>query len=310
MLALLVESLQTIAEPSHPITVVHVETGVDIPLISRFVRKTLAGFRKFSNENKLPLKIRTLRPPINDRFFVKVIGRGYPPPTNKFRWCTDRLRINPVKRYMQSIESNEYTIMLGTRLGESAERDRTLASHRIDKYTFAQNGQSGATVFCPIIDFSTQDVWSTLRSSVVAEMINAEKLLSIYKDASVECPIVRDAHGTPCGQGRFGCWTCTVVRQDKAVTGLVQNGQRKLKPMLQFRNWLACMRDDPKNRCSVRRNGESGLGPLTLEARKQILRRLRSVEKRTPYRLIDEKEIEQIKHLWKADRVSENYREC
>jgi DNA sulfur modification protein DndC len=51
--------------------------------------------------------------------------------------------------------------------------------------------------------------------------------LKIYADASAdyECPTVVDKEHSSCGQSRFGCWTCTVVKNDKSMTSLVNNGQ-------------------------------------------------------------------------------------
>src|SRR5687767_13455325 len=92
-----------LSNPSHcrPVTIVYCDTGVDIPLIAKHVRQTLGRLQRESAADGLDLKVRLARPPTTDSFFVRVIGRGYPPPTNKFRWCTDKLRINPVRRVVQ-----------------------------------------------------------------------------------------------------------------------------------------------------------------------------------------------------------------
>ena len=33
---------------------------------------------------------------IEESFWVNIIGRGYPPPNRTFRWCTQRMKIDPV----------------------------------------------------------------------------------------------------------------------------------------------------------------------------------------------------------------------
>ncbi len=155
---------------------------------------------------------------------VVVIGHGDPPPTNKFRWCTDRLRIAPVRRALDAIGGGDCPVLLGVRLGESKERDRTLARHRRDRYFFRQQGHESATIFSPMIDYTLQDVWATLARIASPASVLASRFSALYRDVSGECPIVRDPRGTPCGTGRFGCWTCTVVRQDRAVTSMVAEG--------------------------------------------------------------------------------------
>src|SRR5690606_1568611 len=47
-----------------------------------------------------------------------------------------------------------------------------------------------------------------------------------------------DTNTPSCGNSRFGCWTCTVVTQDKAIEGLVSTGEEWMRPLLEFRNQL------------------------------------------------------------------------
>lgn len=48
-----------------------------------------------------------------------------------FRWCTDKLRIEPVDRVMREIAAGEKCVLvLGARFGESMSRDRTLGENR------------------------------------------------------------------------------------------------------------------------------------------------------------------------------------
>ena len=82
--------------PSKEVHIIYCDTGVEIPLASALARAALQGFLNESTERGLPFRTHVLQPPQQDRFFVKVIGRGYPPPTDKLSgWCTDRLRIDP-----------------------------------------------------------------------------------------------------------------------------------------------------------------------------------------------------------------------
>ena len=137
--------------------------------------------------------------------------------------------------------------------------------------------------------------------------INVHNLAKLYKQASGECPIVREVNGSPCGQGRFGCWTCTVVRRDKAVKGLISEGHTELSPLLEYRDWLMLIRDDVGYRCTVRRNGVPGLGPFRVSARKELLRRLLTAQRQSGIKLIRAVEIRKIHSLWAADLESNTY---
>ena len=232
-----------------------------------------------------------------------------PAPTNKFRWCTDRLRIDPVRRIIGATHEKAI-VLLGTRYGESTERVHTLNRQASEKrYFYRQSSNPRVKIFAPIVDFDTADVWNALFQIAQPAALDAVALADLYRAAGSDCPVIRDPQGSPCGAGRFGCWTCTVVRTDRAVSSMVEEGYDELAPLLDFRNWLALMRDDPTNRCRFRRNGNRGLGPLTLQARRTILRRLRGVQARVPWRLLRQREIRQICKLWRQDRRSTSYRE-
>ncbi|MBA7716100.1 hypothetical protein ES703_125163 [subsurface metagenome] len=102
-------------------------------------------------------------------------------------------------------------------------------------------------------------------------------------------------------KGRFGCWTCTVVRQDKAVKSLIQDGEESLVPLFEFRNWLAEIRYNASYRLKIRRNGNRGLSPFTIEARKEILNMLLKAQGKTIWDLISDEEIQYIQAQWLLD---------
>ena len=89
------------------------------------------------------------------------------------------------------------------------------------------------------------------------------------------------------GNSRFGCWCCTIVKEDKSLMNFINNGSDELIPLRDFRNWLIDIRKDSTKRDKKRRdgsvyrkaNGEVGLGPFTLEARGEILRELLIMQK-------------------------------
>lgn len=302
LLSLTYAALSEIGDAQRPVTVIYCDTGVEIPVVNGLVRKTMKALEIEALEDGIPLRVEVAEPPTCDRYFVKVIGRGYPTPTNKFRWCTDRLRIAPVQKLIRR-DPGPNLVLLGVRTGESLDRDRTLERHGLDDAHFLrQSGHPDSTIFAPIVDYSLEEVWGTLHHGKKPLAIDSQRLATLYKSAGSECPIVRDPKGSPCGKGRFGCWTCTVVRKDRAVSGMVRDGHTELEPLLEFRDWLARFRDDPGARAPRRRNGAPGPGPFTLAARREILRRLTATQTLVPWTLIRDDELEAIERLWRVDR--------
>ncbi len=308
VLKLLFSALLEIDLPRKPVEVIYCDTGVEIPTIAHYVKRTLKSLKSEARSLQLPIKFTVAKPRLEDRYFVKVIGRGYPPPTNVFRWCTDRLRINPVKEIINQESCS--MVLLGVRLGESNERDRTIKKHKTeDPYFLNQASSTKTAIFSPIINYSVKDVWATIKHTSRPHGIDHSIIGQLYKDAGSECPVFREAKGTPCGKGRFGCWTCTVVRRDKSVESMISNGYPELQPLFAFRNWLAEFRENGNYRCSVRRNGNLGLGPITLEGRKIILKRLLKAERQSGIDLIENEEVARIKELWAIDRRDPAYHE-
>ena len=302
------EAMLRVRRRNAPLHVVYCDTGVEIPVIASFVRSTLKGIQQQAEASGIPMKCHLARPRLADRFFVRVIGRGYPPPTNKFRWCTDKLRIQPIQRLMAKVASEPNLVVLGVRQSESEERRRILLRHSSpEKFYYQQSACEGRRLFCPIVDFDTSSVWEGLFHLQRPEAIDVHQLGSLYRQANGECPVVREAKGSPCGQGRFGCWTCTVVRKDRAVQGLVNEGYGALRPLLNFRNWLIGIRDLVGYRCTVRRNGAPGLGPFRLQARKEILRRVLAAQRKSGFNLIAMREVQLIRALWVKDRSDPGY---
>jgi DNA sulfur modification protein DndC len=139
-----------------------------------------------------------------------------------------------------------------------------------------------------------------------------DALIKLYRDANGgECPVVLSQDDAPsCGtnSARFGCWTCTVVEKDRSLEGFVEVGFREFGPLLEFREWLLSIRNDPTRRSAQRRRGPSIAkngkyipGPFTLATRIEILDRLRALEKQVGMTLIADDEITQIHKIWAAD---------
>lgn len=145
------------------------------------------------------------------------------------------------------------------------------------------------------------EVWDAIFGLSLPRALNKYTLETLYRGASGECPVIKAPTAPPCASGRFGCWTCTVVRKDKSASELIKSGHFQLEPFLMFRDWLAEFRNDPANRWRTRRNGRAGLGPFTIDARKEILKRVDALEDLTQATIIDTEERGVIASLWRMD---------
>lgn len=111
------------------------------------------------------------------------------------------------------------------------------------------------------------------------------------------------------GNSRFGCWICTMVKEDKSLKNFIDHGATELIPLRDFRNWLVELRSNPEARDYRRRNGsvyimangEYGRGPFTMDARKEILRRLLRLENETGFDLISIEELKTIDKMWEDE---------
>jgi DNA sulfur modification protein DndC len=291
--------------------VVCTDTRVEPPNIIEHVDDMLKRVRDAAMRDALPLTVHKLIAPLDERFFVKLIGRGYPAPNRFFRWCTDRLKIRPCSKFIKEriAESGEVVVVLGVRHAEGATRSGSITRHGINGSRFSRHTDlPNAWIYSPIKHLETDALWLYLTLSEPPWGGDNERLARLYKQANGECPLVIDKSGPTCGGSRFGCWTCTVVKSDKSMQGFVENGDEWMTPLLDFRNWLAEIRDDARYRRPNRRNGRPGLGPFTLKARRDIYQRLIEAEELVRMYpqgaglcLIEKREKALIDKLWRED---------
>lgn len=296
LLILLLNALHKNINTKCKLHIMYCDTGVEIPLIPDMVKSQFMLLSSELGDISSSVTFQIVSPPVEDRFFSKIIGDGYVPPTFLFRWCTKRLRIKPIQRYINSLNSS--TVVLGIRKGESFTRDNVINNHLTNStYYTKQSGYPNTSIFCPIINYSVKDVWDAIINCTYPYSINREQICSLYKcigtqfqeDGSFSC----DKQ-----QGRYGCWTCTVVKKDKAMEGLIQNGYTHLTPLQDFMNWLRIIRDDTTKRDKNRITGQPGMGPFNLETRKEILKKLLDTQKKSGIELIGSEELSYIYSMW------------
>ena len=262
-----------------PVFVVSSDTLVETPVVVNHIKTSLKGIEKGAKRDGLPITCHKVIPKDDQTFWANLLGRGYPAPTRSFRWCTERMKIDPVSDFIKSTVSkyDEVIVVLGSRSQESASRAQVIAKHKIDGSRLARHTTlANAFIFTPIDTWGVDDVWKLLRlchletqetpngtRNIWKNIYDLEwenpwggknlTLWNLYKDSSGqgECPMVIDETTPSCGNSRFGCWTCTVVTKDRAMESLIQNGEEWMSPLLAFRNKLN-ETTDPANKDEYR----------------------------------------------------------
>ena len=184
------------------------------------------------------------------------------------------------------LEVKEVIVLLGVRKAESIARKRRIEGRELTTRMLNRHETiPNAYVYNPIVELTTEDVWTVLlehNSGKTPWGSDNSELVALYSDAdSGECPFAgmsNSGQTQSCGQSRFGCWCCTVVKEDKSLNGFIKAGHRELIPLAEFRTWLMSIRDVDKYREKKHRDGtvyadkhgNKGYGPFTWEARKLV----------------------------------------
>ncbi len=319
--------------------VISTDTLVENPVVAAWVSNSLTVMQRAAQEQEVPIQPKRLTPRTVDSFWVNLIGRGYPAPRHKFRWCTERLKIKPSNTFINGIvsSSGEAILVLGTRKAESTKRAANMAKHekgRVRDRLSPNSSLPGSLVYTPVEDWSNDDVWFFLMQTKNPWGYNNRDLLGMYAGASAdgECPLVVDDSTPSCGDSRFGCWVCTLVEQDKSMTAMIQNDVEKewMMPLLELRNALdfrgggGVTSDDLENTdrhlrdfrrmtgaVQMMANGRPIPGPYTQEARETWLRKLLTaqvhIRRNGPsdvqgIELITLDELQEIRRIWVVDK--------
>jgi len=303
------------SQRKRPVHIVANDTLVESPLVVQHIIDSVEEIGNAANAFGLPIITKITRPAPEQSFWVNLIGRGYPSPNRSFRWCTDRMKILPTSRYIKSQvdAAGQAVLLLGVRRSESSTRAASVNRYDNGERLNKHNDLVGCMVFRPIVDLDTDDVWEFLALNEPPWGGSHLKLIGLYRNASGgECPVVTSKEDAPsCGttSSRFGCWTCTVVEKDRSLEGFVEAGYAEFTPLLDFRDWLASIRNQKERRQARRRDGRITItdggtfipGPFTLQTRSEIFERLRDLEKETEQNLITDEEVDLIHQLWSEE---------
>ncbi len=307
--------------------VITADTMVENPLILPIIETFMKKVKLFAQKYELPIEGHILLPRIEESYWSLLIGQGYPLPIQNFRWCTDRLKIKPSSEFIHSqvSEYGEVIIVLGVRKDESISRYKSIMRDKILNRLIRKHPTlKNAYVYGPIEDFTIDLIWDFLLDDKSEWFDFNQTLSSLYSGSSSdECVLVLEEDTRPCGNSRFGCWVCTLVNEDKSLRGFLETDyitdetKEILEKLINFRDWVLKNRNNPDMRLKRRKHGQIyylgegdnrriGLGPYTLEARKEILKRLLIIQKEINLltensiskELIREAELKTIRSIW------------
>lgn len=319
---LVFEMLESLPEEKRwkPVYIVTSDTMVENPIVKAYMHKMNKAINEVSAKKRLNVQAHIIYPEIRQTFWSLVIGLGYPTPEPPgFRWCTERLKINPSNAFTYNTikKDGEIVILLGVRKAESAARSRSISSREIEGKILTPHPQiAKAYVYSPLAEIKNENVWEYLLKGNGKSAWDTDNnyLFNLYRgenlseEDSVVGHIDKDNMKVT-GNSRFGCWICTMVKEDKSLKNFIDHGATELIPLRDFRNWLVELRSNPDARDYRRRNGsvyvmsngDYGRGPFTMDARKEILRRLLQLENDTGFDLITIDELKTIDKMWEDE---------
>jgi DNA sulfur modification protein DndC len=243
------------------LTVLYADTRMELPPLQAAAMAMLAELERRGMRTQIVL------PPMDERFFVYMFGRGVPPPKNRFRWCTPQIKVEPMLAALQEVRerAGEKLLMLtGVRIGESAARDARIAlSCGRDGAECGQgwfqeaSSEAVADTLAPILHWRVCLVWRWL----------------MYQAPHMGFPTrpIAEAYGGDEAEeinARTGCVGCNLASRDAALDAILRLPHwaylapfKRLKPL-----YAELIRS--RNQNGELSSAPMRMGPLTMDARR------------------------------------------
>ena len=278
------------------LSVLYADTRQELPPLASAAMRILDTVRERGHSAKVVL------PAMDDRFYVYMLGRGVPPPKNRFRWCTPQLKIEPMHAALTEIRERtgqKLLMLTGVRLGESAVRDARIAvSCSKDSGECGQGWfqvatpESIADTLAPLLHWRLCHVFDWLYFDDARHGLDTTGVAAVYGEDDI----------------RTGCVGCNLASRDNALERLVRQAEwEHLRPLLELKPLFAelTMAKHRKRKAEpeMRQDGQwaqnvQRLGPLTMEARAYGLERIKDIQSRARVDLVNEEEEARIRELW------------
>lgn len=299
------------------LTVMYADTRQELPPLQQTAMRFLADLEASG------IRTRVVLPTLDDRFYVYVLGRGVPSPTNTFRWCTSQLKIEPMETALAKLRfsaGEKFLQITGVRMGESAIRDA-----RISMSCSKDSGECGqgwfqsrpsthvADTLAPLVHWRLCYVWDWLyfahSDRYMRDVVGIDQAGHGYSYLADIAAVYGD------DEARTGCIGCNLTDKDTALDNLVSTPEwshlaplRGIKPLLRdLRHAENRLR---KTEPTVLKDGSFGknvqrLGPLTMEARSRGLATILDIQNATGVDLVNVEEEARIRQMW-TDNVWPN----
>lgn len=266
--------------PPKSLTVLYADTGMELPPLNIAALEVLEALRQRG------YRAEVVKPPLDERFFVYMLGRGVPPPKNHFRWCTPQLKIEPMEAALSGLRESvgqKLLMLTGVRMGESAARDQRIAlscsrdGAECGQGWFQQSTpESVADTLAPLLHWRVCHVWDWLVFEAPAMGFPTQMVAEAYGGDEAEEI-----------NARTGCVGCNLASRDTALdTILALDHWRYLEPLRRLRPLYAEL---TKAHNRLRKDGSQRLqdgsiplnpmrmGPLTMSARREDTPRYQAI---------------------------------
>ena len=262
------------------VTVLYADTRQELPPLHNAAMALMDNLR-----DRHGFDTRIVYPQLDHRYFVYMLGRGVPPPSNVFRWCTPKLKVMNMERELDALRAErgeKFLMLTGVRIGESAARDQRIAlsctkeGGGCGQGWFQQtSSQAVADALAPLLHWRVCHVWDWLVQADIELSYPTFDIAEVYGHDPQD-----ELGETEPMNARTGCIGCPLVQEDSALERVLMNPKwtylaplRQLRPLYwevkkpQYR--LRKHGEVNKNGMLAKKQGR--LGPLTLATREWML---------------------------------------
>ena len=274
--------------PPRSLTVCYADTRMEIPPLWISARKIMQQL------DCRGIEVIEAVAKMEKRFLPYMLGRGVPPPSNTFRWCTGHIKVEPMEQAVEGIfrkTGEKLLVITGVRQGESAVRDGRISMSCSKNGAecgqgWYQTGLDGdiASTLAPILHWRLCHVWDWLK---VFAPSKSRTLIPEYPGLSGgawDTAVLADAYGGEQAEevnARTGCMGCPLASKDKALEAVVKMDDWKyLAPLLGLKPLYREMKlarhrlrkpGGEKRKDGTLSKNQNRMGPLTLKARQYFL---------------------------------------
>jgi len=280
------------------LSVLYADTRMELPPLQQQAVRLLERLASDGFDTRVVL------PEMDDRFFVYMLGYGVPPPKNRFRWCTSKIKVLPMWRELADLRDrcNTKLLMLtGVRMGESAARDQ-----RIALSCSKESGECGQGWF----QVSTRDaVANTLAPLLHWRLCHVYDWLYFDERHGYDVSGIAEVYGQ--AEARTGCVGCNLASRDISLERLIRyRDWAHLAPLLELKPLYAELVRPRwrKRKVAPERLQDGGwskngqrMGPLTMDGRAYGLERVLDIQARAGVDLINAEEELRIREMWSLD---------